>query len=988
MDNKTTSSPNDGNRQRRGEAAAELAYGTAAFRAAPSAPIARLAHDVVVLVGDGVVAVLAVVVAADARGAGARDAGQLAPVVAVFGDDQVAAPAVAPRPGHRGDRGDVTGPGPGVDPRPRALGRRRLVVFGVHALGAAVEAAVGGPSTKVVRALLVQPGSTGGTMTRTGVCVTSDIRTRSGSGSGSPSPSPPSPSPPPPPPPLPGQPLDLQTHFPAASSSGVLDSSSSDGRSSPSFRSPSHTPQTLSPATSPVLVPSINPEQLRHHEHRHSDHRHDREHRRDHHGRSQHERHHSEHYSLESHTPDPPPTPAQHVYISADKDRSRRRSGSPDGKDPQDHPRNKSHERKKSNSRHGHQDSPPLSEKDPSGRVDSPSSETSPPPPPTPNEDTTSPLETAHATQFKSASPSNLIRTNKSEPIDTPGAKNGPAHSLPIGPLSSSLPIIMPPSPSFPQNLLASSANSVVTHQPTPTPRWGPKTPRVGLRPSSGSSDSIQRHNRALARNTIQRLTFSLTVYKTSLLTIKFISGINIRGPKGKLVNAFCVVSAVDPQAPSPPPSGKKNTNKTDCLSEDNTWDEEISLEIPPAAETVKIEVKGHRKLQKDELVGIVDIPVYRLHDFPTPTVIPIQPCKDSKASGEIEIICNFVTALERNEDLRITRQNYDALHSILIDPNLLMITRLCTALQKKCDDSMGIAIVRLFNKDNLALPLVVNMISDEITRNVHCSSTLLRGDTVSTRLCAFYCKYIGYQYLMNTIVPHINSILDETNCYEVDPALASPEDNLQENALHLVSLCSDIVNSIISSVSAIPRNIKVVLCQLRNFMEEISHPELAPVVTVAIFFLRYITPAILFPEQNSLTDREVSPEARRMLMLVTKVIQGLANPSRQQEEAHEPAMELILPQIKHLRPAMEQLITELSASSSSGGPDEPHSHISDEDYPLFMSIVLRKIADNRKDLETAITTPPFQDETVAAKIMKDYGILNSIILEQQKMYS
>ncbi|KAH3723221.1 hypothetical protein Pelo_18074 [Pelomyxa schiedti] len=327
-------------------------------------------------------------------------------------------------------------------------------------------------------------------------------------------------------------------------------------------------------------------------------------------------------------------------------------------------------------------------------------------------------------------------------------------------------------------------------NKPENTPRVVESTPRP----------------KAFSRNTLQRLTFSLTVYKTSLLTIKFLSGINIRGQKGKPISAFCTVTVIDPQAVPQGTIRKQKANKTDCVSEGNTWNEDIPTEISSTAETVRIEVKGHRKLQKDELVGTIDIPVYRLHDFNTPTVLPIQPVKDSKASGEIEIVCTFVTALERNEDLRITRLYYDTLYSILIEPELLMIIPICTSLQKKCDDSMGIALVRLFNKENLALPFVVTMLSEEISRGLQYVATLLRGDTVSTRLCANYCKYIGYRYLVNTIVPHVEFILDNTSHYEVDPVLASPEDNLQENAANLVSICTNIVNSIVASVATIPR--------------------------------------------------------------------------------------------------------------------------------------------------------------------------------------
>ncbi|KAH3745587.1 Ras GAP domain-containing protein [Pelomyxa schiedti] len=484
---------------------------------------------------------------------------------------------------------------------------------------------------------------------------------------------------------------------------------------------------------------------------------------------------------------------------------------------------------------------------------------------------------------------------------------------------------------------------------------------------------------------TMRNLAEYLTVINTSLLTLKIISGRNIRGTKGKPASAFCVVRPVEP-ANDLPPKAKKKIYKTECSMKDlnPVWEQEFEIEFSNSVSSIIIQVFDHHKLQKDDVIGEIEIRVAEFFDFSTHT-LPLRIDSSTKASGELEISCKVVTALERNEDVRITKLHYDKLHSLIITEDASLLLLLCAALENKCDESFAISVVRLFNRDGLAQSLVTNLLCREVTRILKTGSTVvLRADTIATKLCTQYAKLIGYHYLTCVLKPQVEVLLQSNSqLYEMDPDKTSPSD-LSTNASELVSVSTRLVEAIMSPSNFLPRSLHQVIHSMNQFAVTIGHPEFSTAISVAIFFLRYICPAVMFPEQWDIASGEVTTETRRALVMVTKIIQSLANPSKQQEVAHEPTMELILPKIQPLREPMEQFLQRLKESPTNGLPDASHSILLDEDYPILMSVLIRKFAEKIVAMEKVLNAQQLDSATASAKLVRDFQDLKAIITQHQ----
>jgi len=128
---------------------------------------------------------------------------------------------------------------------------------------------------------------------------------------------------------------------------------------------------------------------------------------------------------------------------------------------------------------------------------------------------------------------------------------------------------------------------------------------------------------------------------------------------------------------------------------------------------------------------------------------------------------------------------------------------------------------------------------------------------------------------------PLIVSISKATNSFEIDPSKMSDgkENQIEENRKNLFEGAELVFKGIRHSVSCLPLEFRAVCHQLQVEVRE-KFPELKHAVVGGFFFLRFMCPAIVSPEGfGVICDGPPMPsEARRALVLVSKLLQNLAN--------------------------------------------------------------------------------------------------------------
>ena len=124
---------------------------------------------------------------------------------------------------------------------------------------------------------------------------------------------------------------------------------------------------------------------------------------------------------------------------------------------------------------------------------------------------------------------------------------------------------------------------------------------------------------------------------------------------------------------------------------------------------------------------------------------------------------------------------------------------------------------------------------------------------------------------------------------YEVDPARMETGEVLEDNQQNLAQITQRVFNAIVSSADRFPPQLRSmchclyqVLC--KRFPQSIQN-NLGSVGTV--LFLRFINPAIVSPCEMGIVERQPPSKIKRGLMLMSKILQNIANHVEFSKEQH-----------------------------------------------------------------------------------------------------
>jgi neurofibromin 1 len=192
--------------------------------------------------------------------------------------------------------------------------------------------------------------------------------------------------------------------------------------------------------------------------------------------------------------------------------------------------------------------------------------------------------------------------------------------------------------------------------------------------------------------------------------------------------------------------------------------------------------------------------------------------------------------------------------------------------------DEISMLLFRTFEAKGNLLSLMKVLIEKEVQQTNH-ESELFRANSITTRLLTLFAKTYGYNYVRNTLQPLITNLAEKPpECsFELDPTKAGPGEDLERNTEHLRIITQALLDLIYSSTPNVPILFRALCHHIWEVVEE-RFPDSRHSAVGSFVFLRFFCPAIVAPEG---IDMDVSPDTRdtrRALLLVTKIIQNLAN--------------------------------------------------------------------------------------------------------------
>ncbi|CAD6227786.1 GSCOCG00006244001-RA-CDS [Cotesia congregata] len=203
--------------------------------------------------------------------------------------------------------------------------------------------------------------------------------------------------------------------------------------------------------------------------------------------------------------------------------------------------------------------------------------------------------------------------------------------------------------------------------------------------------------------------------------------------------------------------------------------------------------------------------------------------------------------------------------------------------------DELARVFVTLFDAKHLLSPLLWNMFYREVEVS-DCMQTLFRGNSLGSKIMAFCFKIYGASYLQNLLEPLITPLLDDpSTSFEVDSARIDSNENIEQNGRNLIALTKKVFDAIVSSADKFPPQLRS-MCHclyqvLSKRFPQCPQNNIGAVGTV--IFLRFINPAIVSPQEMSIVNKPVPMQIKRGLMLMSKILQNIANHVEFSKEQH-----------------------------------------------------------------------------------------------------
>jgi len=209
-----------------------------------------------------------------------------------------------------------------------------------------------------------------------------------------------------------------------------------------------------------------------------------------------------------------------------------------------------------------------------------------------------------------------------------------------------------------------------------------------------------------------------------------------------------------------------------------------------------------------------------------------------------------------------------DAIVELLFEPNLYIMDALT---EVRVPDELVNALLHISEARGESMRIFHFIINKEVD-NTKIDTTLFRSNSIASKMMSLYSLMYGSNYLIEILKPLIQRILAEDICYEVDPNKKAPNDDLNANLERLRQTSQMFLDSVIGSTDKCPIQFRKI-CKI--LIEAVSRkfPEDALSGVRNFIFLRYICPAILSPPKTFGLP-ELSPQSRRTLVLISKIIQ------------------------------------------------------------------------------------------------------------------
>ncbi|KAK4704245.1 neurofibromin 1, partial [Phenoliferia sp. Uapishka_3] len=224
---------------------------------------------------------------------------------------------------------------------------------------------------------------------------------------------------------------------------------------------------------------------------------------------------------------------------------------------------------------------------------------------------------------------------------------------------------------------------------------------------------------------------------------------------------------------------------------------------------------------------------------------------------------------------------------NLIRQPDLTLAMALCEVCTASHYEDLTELFLKIYDTPKTIAKFLKAVIEMEVSVTDH-ESTLFRGNSFATRILTAYARARGYHYLRNTLKDLLLTLCKKPHEFSMDfdPHKQTAADDAASRNLEQVT--EAFLVCICQSIDQVPAPIREICAHIAEVVKE-RFPESIFTAIGGFIFLRFINPAIVSPENIDLDLPSDNRDIRRGLLMITKVLQALANNVR--FGAKEPGM-------------------------------------------------------------------------------------------------
>jgi hypothetical protein len=220
--------------------------------------------------------------------------------------------------------------------------------------------------------------------------------------------------------------------------------------------------------------------------------------------------------------------------------------------------------------------------------------------------------------------------------------------------------------------------------------------------------------------------------------------------------------------------------------------------------------------------------------------------------------------------------EEHEQLVALLFDAQYALLFAFIDFVPMDRGDYAAMLICKLAFPRRVLVGAVTSLVQREV-QICTSSATLFRSNSMASRVIGHAARAMAKCYFRTILQEVLLSLTTaEPGAFEVDPDKISAGGDVLSNVAALTDVCSSLLDNIFKRVHQCPVPIRR-LCAIMRDSVQLKYPQYCNIAIGSFFFLRFINPALLLPEQYDLVP-SVAPHVRRSMVLITKVLQQLAN--------------------------------------------------------------------------------------------------------------